>query len=209
MAMAMAMAAPPGPAGRARRPRASGGHPTSPTCRPSARSRGPAVYREYSRAGVCLFHGAYSCNSAQHAADNHSGRHRAPCDRRRACGAQHATTCEACLHVGLPLRHHRLRLENCTARRTHANTHKRSARARRNGASAHCPPPDVRGQPSECATADGWRRRHAASHAHGTARPRWAALKSRRKCGRGVGPVPVQMLQCQRSSGADVRGWRT
>jgi hypothetical protein len=200
-----ATAAPPGPAVRARRPRASGGHPTSPTCRPSARSRGPAVYREYSSVGVCLLHGAYGCSSVQHAADNHIGRHRAPCDRRRACSTQHATTGEACLHVGLPLRHHRLRLENCTARRINAHKHKRSARARRNGASAHCAPPDVRGQPSECATADGWRRRHAASHAHGTARPRWAALKSRRKCGREASPVPVQMWAgAEPSPGADV-----
>jgi hypothetical protein len=137
----MAMPAPPGPAVRARRPRANGGHPTSPTCRPSARLRGPAVYREYSSVGVCLLHGAYGCNSVQHAADTHNGRHRAPCDRRRACSAQRATTGEACLHVGLPLRHHRLRLENCTARRTNANTHKRSARARRYGASAHWAPP--------------------------------------------------------------------
>jgi hypothetical protein len=44
----------PGPAVRARRPRANGGHPTSPTCRLSARWRGPAVYREYSSVGVCF-----------------------------------------------------------------------------------------------------------------------------------------------------------
>ena len=152
------------------------------------------MYREYSRAGVCLFHGAYSCNSVQRAADTITAGtvHRAT--RRRACSAQHATTGDACLHVGLPLRHHRLRLENCTARRTNANKHNRSARARHNGASAHWAPPDVRGQPSECAAADGWRRRHAASHAHGTARPRWATLKSRRRMWAGVGPVSVQWM---------------
>jgi hypothetical protein len=98
MAMATATAAPPGPAVRARRPRASGGHPTSPTCRPSARSRGPAGYREYSSVGVCLFHGAYGCKaySTQQTPIAAGTVHRATVDEHAAHSmrrrAKHAST---------------------------------------------------------------------------------------------------------------------
>ena len=164
-------AAPPGPAVRARRPHASGGHPTSPTCRPSARSRGPAVYVSTRVLVFVCFTGltvatAYSTQQTAIAAGTV---HRATVDEHAAHSvrrrAKHAST--SVFHCAIT------DSDLKTAR--HAEQTQTHTTARRNGASAHCAPPDVRGKPSECVS--GGRRQPsppAASHTHRTARPRWA-----------------------------------